>query len=134
MTTPDQSIEQEIQAKGKTAARVTPADIEAAIASESYFTAADGVNGASPGNPLLMEYVTAPGLPLSLLTFCVLVLRNGAKVVGFNHGSIDPANHDPEIGKTEARLMAIEKVWELEGYALRERLAEKSRSLNGWRL
>lgn len=37
---PDQSIENEIQAKGLTAPRVTPADIEKAIASEHYFTAA----------------------------------------------------------------------------------------------
>ena len=42
----DQTIEQEIQDKGLTAPRITPADIEANIASESYFTAADGVRGA----------------------------------------------------------------------------------------
>ena len=42
----DQQIEQEIQAKGLTAPRVTPADIEANIASEHYFTAAQGVAGA----------------------------------------------------------------------------------------
>jgi hypothetical protein len=35
----DQTIEKEIQAKGLTAPRVTPADIEANIASEHYFTA-----------------------------------------------------------------------------------------------
>lgn len=34
MTTNDQTIEAKIQAKGKTAARVTPADIEANIAIE----------------------------------------------------------------------------------------------------
>ena len=38
----DSQIEQEIQAKGLTAARVTPADIEANIASEYYFTADQG--------------------------------------------------------------------------------------------
>jgi len=42
----DEQIENEIQAKGKTAARVTPADIEANIASEHYFTAGDGFAGA----------------------------------------------------------------------------------------
>ena len=36
MTTNNQTIEAQIQAKGKTAARVTPADIEANIASEHY--------------------------------------------------------------------------------------------------
>lgn len=42
-TMDDQSIEQEIQAKGKTAPRVTPADIEAEIVSEHYFTAGEAV-------------------------------------------------------------------------------------------
>lgn len=37
----DEAIEQEIQAKGLTAPRITPADIEANIAGEYYFTAAD---------------------------------------------------------------------------------------------
>lgn len=37
----DQQIESEIQAKGLTAPRVTPQDIEANIASEFFFTAAD---------------------------------------------------------------------------------------------
>lgn len=46
MTT-DQQIEQEIQAKGLTAPRVTPFDIEANIASENYFTAAEGCAGRS---------------------------------------------------------------------------------------
>ena len=45
----DQQIEQEIQAKGLTAPRVTPADIEAHIASEHYFTAAEATAGASVG-------------------------------------------------------------------------------------
>ena len=38
----DETIEQEIQDKGLTAPRVTPADIEANITSEHYFTAAQG--------------------------------------------------------------------------------------------
>ena len=37
----DQQIEQEIQAKGLTAPRVTPADIEANIAAEIYSTGLD---------------------------------------------------------------------------------------------
>ena len=42
----DNSIEKEIQSKGKTAARITPADIEANIDGEYYFTAAQGVQAA----------------------------------------------------------------------------------------
>ena len=68
---PDKAIEQEIQAKGKTAPRITPNHIESVIASEHYFTAADGVAGASDHTAI------APHQPLELLTFCVLVLKNG---------------------------------------------------------
>ena len=39
----DQTIEQEIQAKGLTAPRITPEDIEANITSTFYFTAAQGL-------------------------------------------------------------------------------------------
>ncbi len=38
----DNAIEREIQAKGLTAPRITPEDIEANIASEHYFTAYEG--------------------------------------------------------------------------------------------
>jgi hypothetical protein len=120
----DETIEQEIQAKGKTSPRVTPADIEACIDSESYFTAADGVTGAiigKPGASLLPEYVTAPGWPLSLLTFCVLVLRNGFTVTG-ESACASPENFDAEIGRKIARQNAIQKMWPLMGYALKEKL------------
>jgi len=50
----DQAIEQEIQAKGLTAPRITPADIQAAIKSEHYFTAAEGIDGAAA--PVAFEF------------------------------------------------------------------------------
>ena len=120
----DQAIENEIKAKGLTAPRVTPADIEANIASESYFTAADGVTGSSIGKPgasLLPEYVTYEGSPLSLLTFCVLVLRNGFTVTG-ESACASPENFDSEIGRKIARSNAVNKMWPLMGYALKEKL------------
>ena len=112
----DQQIEQEIQAKGLTAPRVTPADIAANIASEHYFTAADGVYGAGSG--VAQE---RPGC-LSLLTFCVLVLRNGFTVTG-ESACASPENFDAELGCKIARQNAVQKVWPLMGYALREQLA-----------
>ncbi len=119
----DAAIEQEIQAKGKTAARVTPADIENNIASESYFTAADGVRGAIGGeSPVLAEYVTQPGGPLSLLTFCVLTLWNGFTVTG-ESACASPENFDAEIGRKVARANAVQKIWPLMGYELRSKLA-----------
>jgi hypothetical protein len=118
-------IEQEIQAKGLTAPRVTPADIEAEIASERYFTAADGVLGAYRnggdvhpvgGTPSEEEHQT-----LGLLTFCVLVLRNGFTVTG-ESACASPENFDAEIGRKIARQNAVAKVWPLLGFRLRDRL------------
>ena len=73
-------IQQEIEAKGLHAPRVTPADIEAEIASEHYFTALDGVLTGAPID-------TAAADALSLLTFCVLVLKNGFTVSGQGDGT-----------------------------------------------
>ena len=117
----DQQIEQEIQAKGLTAPRVTPADIEANIASEHYFTAEQGAFAAF--NPPKGSDVVPPAL--SLLTFCVLVLRNGFTVTG-ESACASPENFDAELGRKIARQNAISKVWPLMGYALKERLAEQA--------
>ncbi len=114
MTT-DQQIEQEIQAKGLSAPRVTPADIEANIASEHYFTADDGEWGAS-------KHANKPKHPqLSLLTFCVLVLRNGFTVTG-ESACASPENFDAEVGRKIARQNAVAKIWPLMGYELRSYL------------
>jgi hypothetical protein len=119
-------IEQEIQAKGLTAPRVTPADIEAEIASERYFTAADGVLGAYRnggdvhpvgGTPSEKEHQT-----LGLLTFCVLVLRNGHRIVGVNEGPVCAENFDSEIGRKLARKSATDQIWPLLGFRLRDTL------------
>lgn len=123
----DQQIEQEIQAKGKTAARVTPADIEANIADERYFTAWEGAQLAywgdsDPANPKPEEGAPAKGGPLGLLTFCVLVLGNGFTVTG-ESACASPENFDAEIGRKIARANAVQKIWPLMGYELRSQLA-----------
>jgi hypothetical protein len=71
--TDDSAIEQEIKAKGLTAPRVTPDDLAANIASEHYFTAADGVMSNEGQGKLIIEGIDNYQA-LSLLTFCVLVL------------------------------------------------------------
>ena len=114
----DQAIEQEIQAKGLTAPRVTPADIEANIASEHYFTAEQGAFAAF--NPPKGSDVVPPAL--SLLTFCVLVLRNGFTVTG-ESACASPENFDPQIGRDIARANAVNKIWPLMGFRLRDELA-----------
>lgn len=115
----DKDIEQAIQAKGLTAPRVTPTDIEAEIASEHYFTAEEGVQGAlAKTNPDLGVEVES----LKLLTFCVLTLRNGFTVTG-ESACASPENFDAEIGRQIARQNAVAKVWPLLGFRLRDQLA-----------
>jgi len=121
----DQAIEQEIQAKGKTAPRVTPADIEANIASTHYFTAHDGVIGRDFDAGLIDDphgHNVPPAL--GLLTFCVLVLRNGFTVTG-ESACASPENFDAEIGRNIARQNAVQKIWSLMGYALKDQLAAR---------
>lgn len=112
----DQQIEQEIQAKGLTAPRVTPTDIEAEIYSEHYFTAADGVAGAVDSSRSLLAG------SLDRLTFCVLLLRNGFTVTG-ESACASPDNFNAEIGRKIARQNATAKIWPLLGFRLRDRLA-----------
>lgn len=108
------AIEQEIQAKGLTAPRVTPADIEANIASEYFFTA----NQCVPAFK-----VETDAQALRLLTFCVLVLHNGFTVTG-ESACASPENFDAELGRKIARENAVNKIWPLMGYELKCRLAE----------
>lgn len=121
----DQAIEQEIQAKGLTAPRVTPADIEAAIVAETYFTAAEGGIGAyRTHNDVYQGLGEIHHDALGLLTFCVLVLKNGFTVTG-ESACVSPENFDEELGRKIARQNAISKMWPLMGYALRERLTQQ---------
>lgn len=94
----DESIEQYIQRKGKTAPRITPADIEAAIVGTQFDV-----------------------FPNSQLTICVLTLRNGFTVTG-ESSCASPENFDVGIGQRIAREDAKRKVWALEGYLLKQRL------------
>ena len=121
----DKQIEQEIQEKGLTAPRITLADIEENIASEHYFTALNGREGAlQSGGYVGIERPQQDDsdlLPLSLLTFCVLVLRNGFTVTG-ESACASPENFDSEIGRKIARQNAVGKIWPLMGYELRSKL------------
>lgn len=110
----DQTIEQEIQAKGLTAPRVTPADVEAEIAGEYYASGA----GAFSNNSMPVEHSRT----LRVLTFCVLILRNGFTVTG-ESACASPENFDAEIGRRIARQNAVAKIWPLLGFRMRDRLA-----------
>lgn len=117
------NIEKEIQEKGLTAPRITQADIDAAISSEHYFTAADGLFGSAGLHEAGESPYLKPDLqPLRLLTFCVLVLRNGFTVTG-ESACASLENFNAEIGRKIAREKAISKIWPLLGYELRTKLA-----------
>ena len=109
--------EQDLINAGLTAPRVTPADVEAAIASEHYFTATQALVGLTRGP----EWQATPK-ELDLLTFCVLVLRNGFTVTG-ESACASPENFNAEIGRRIARQHAVEKIWPLLGYELRTKLS-----------
>lgn len=118
--TDDSAIEKQILAKGLTAPRVTPQDLKDNIAAEYYFTAEESVEGA--------EYHSIPSIfmeSLSLLTFCVLILKNGFTVTGTS-ACASPENFDAQIGQKIARQDAEQKMWALMGYALKERLANEA--------
>jgi hypothetical protein len=119
-----EGIEQEIQAKGLTAPRITPADIEANIESEHYFTAANGACHETAVTRGDFEAGLAVDA-LACLTFCVLVLRNGFTVTG-ESACASPENFDAELGRKIARANAVTKVWPLMGYELRSKLAENA--------
>lgn len=117
--TDDGAIEQEIKAKGLTAPRVTPDDLAANIVSQHYFTATEALVGQERGP----EWQATPK-ELDLLTFCVLVLRNGFTVTG-ESACASPENFDAEIGRKIAFENAKQKIWPLMGYALKNKLMEK---------
>lgn len=94
----EETIENEIQAKGLNAPRLTPALIDAAIAKEQYHV-----------------------FEGSQLTVCCLTLQNGFTVVG-ESACASPANFNAELGQKIAREKARDKIWALEGYLLKDRL------------
>lgn len=113
----DETVENDLQARGlSNGPRITPADLEAEIIGEYCFTAADGlfaVLGTGQYIPDAMHHVT----------FCVLMLRNGTKVVGTNTGAINPKNFCAKTAREMARVAATDQMWPMLGYELRSRLA-----------
>jgi hypothetical protein len=110
-------VEQEIQKRGLTAPRITPVQVEANIIREHFFTANDGIRGATG--------ISDDRSPERMLTFCVLVLRNGFTVTG-ESACASPENFDAQIGRRIARENAVNKIWPLMGYELRNQLSTHS--------
>lgn len=106
--------------------RITPADIETAIAQKVCFNAYEASGVASA-----LRSVGPGGVPdlkalesLKLLTICVLVLKNGYTVVG-KSACVSPENFNEALGQSVALEDAMRQVWPLLGYALRDRLHQE---------
>ena len=93
------------------APRVALADIEAAIKARYDLTADKAVGGDIPA---VKE--------LSLLSICILVMRNGFTVIG-KSAPASPENFNADLGRKFAYEDAIRQLWPLMGYALRDKLA-----------
>ena len=124
--TNEKQIEQEIQDKGLNAPRLTPDHIDSVIQSVHYFTAGDGYVGALTSSEEFNalpehERTVQPPLQLDLLTFCVIVLKNGFTVTG-ESACASPENFDKIIGQKIAYENARNKIWNIEGYLLKEKL------------
>lgn len=65
-----------------------------------------------------VSYIQPEG---STVTFCIMELTNGCTITGQSN-VIDPANYDAELGKQAAYSNTLNKIWELEGYALKRDL------------
>ena len=96
----EEAIEKEIQDKGLTAPRITPERLDEVIADEDYHV-----------------------FPGSQLTVCCLTLENGFTVTG-ESACASPENFNAELGRKIARNNARDKIWALEGYALKQKLHE----------
>ena len=101
MSNNENAIEQEIQDKGLTAPRLTPALIDATIDCETYTV-----------------------LPSGRVTICEMTLKNGFVVLG-ESSCVSKENFNAELGQKIARENARNKIWELEGYLLKQRLFEQ---------
>lgn len=97
-----------------TAPRVALADIEAAIAGIYYTTAERALSDEA----ISFEHLK----PLSLLSICVVVMRNGFIVVG-KSAPASPENFNRDLGRRFAYEDAVRQLWPLMGFALRDRLA-----------
>lgn len=116
-------------AEGRTAPRVSLADIEANISTLAYFTAGDAVTYLflPEIDKLVLEKDDRDNRQsLDVLTVCLLVTRNGFTLIG-KSAPASADNFDAELGRKLAYEDAVRQLWPLMGYALREKLAENAR-------
>jgi hypothetical protein len=102
----DQATEAAIQASGKTAPRVTPADLKDNIVHTE-----------------IVKHVTHGG---QILRWAVLTTRSGFAVTGRPSASVCAENDEQAIGEKVAYDNAVQELWPLMGYALKEQLFDQN--------
>lgn len=100
----EEQLEKEIQDKGLNAPRLTPDLIDSKIKDTYYHV-----------------------VPNTTLTICVITLLNGFQVTG-ESAAASLKNFNEEIGRKIAFDKARDKIWQLEGYLLKEELYEDNTS------
>lgn len=98
------SLEKEIVARGLSAPRVTPADLDANITHVEY-----------------VLHISASG---KVLRWAVLTTKNGFAVTGKPSAAVSIENDNQEIGEKVALENAKAELWPLMGYSLASVLAE----------
>ena len=106
MTNNELLIESEIKEKGLTAPRLCPKCIDSVIVGEDYYV-----------------------FPGTSLTICCLKLKNGFTVTG-ESSSVSLENFNKEIGEKIAMIDARKKIWQLEGYLLKEKIFNANKTSN----
>ena len=97
----EKELELEIQDKGLNAPRLTPELIDSKIKEKSFYKLTER------------------------LTVCVVTLKNGFELIG-ESSCVSADNYNKEIGEKISFENARNKIWELEGYLLKENLFIKS--------
>ena len=96
-----EDLEKEIEAPGLNTPRLTPADIDAVIVDKAFYT-----------------------FPGTTMTICLITLKNGFTTVG-KAACASLENFNQETGNKIAYDNARDKIWELEGYLLKQKLSEQ---------
>lgn len=101
----DKDIEQQIQAKGLTAPRITRDDMIANIAHTE-----------------IVKHVSVTG---QVLRWAIITTKNGFAVAGKPSCAVSSENDNEAIGKQIALENAENELWPLMGYALKEKLSQQ---------
>lgn len=116
MSTASLQATEEECAAGRTAPRISLADLEANIAECHYLLGAQAVNAAGGFSRFAS---------IDTLTICLIATQNGFTIIG-KSAPASAANFDPDLGRKLAYEDAVRQLWPLMGYALRDRLMNQA--------